>query len=248
MSANLALPHQIVVHGFLFNRGEKMSKSVGNVIDPLALAKHYGTDQLRYFLLRDVPFGQDGSYSHEAIVTRINADLANDLGNLAQRCLAMVAKNCGGVLPAPGAFTETDRAIIGRAVAIPEKSRAAMADYSVHVILTEIWRVVADANRYFASEEPWAMRKSDPERMHTILYVTAEVLRIIAIMTQPFLPRSAGKLLDLLAVPENARNFANAETSAGLSPGAQLPSPGPVFPRYIHPEEDSSYEAGNANR
>jgi methionyl-tRNA synthetase len=195
-----------------------------------------------------VPFGQDGSYSHEAIVTRINADLANDLGNLAQRCLAMVAKNCGGVLPAPGAFTENDRAILDRAMALSEKSRAAMADYSLHVILTEIWRIVGDANRYFASEEPWAMRKSAPERMHTILYVTAEVLRIVAIMTQPFMPLSAGKLLDLLGVQGNARNFASAESTAGLSPGTQLPAPAPVFPRYIPSEEDSSREASGADR
>jgi methionyl-tRNA synthetase len=248
MSANVALPRQIVVHGFLFNRGEKMSKSVGNVIDPMALAEHYGADQLRYFLLRDVPFGQDGSYSHDAIVNRINSDLANDLGNLAQRCLAMVAKNCGGVLPAPGALTENDRSLIGRATALPAKSRALMADYSLHLILTEIWRVVGEANRYFASEEPWALRKSAPERMHTILYVTAEVLRIVAIMTRPFMPRAAGNLLDLLGVPENARTFAFAETNAGLPPGTQLPAPSPVFPRYLPPEEDSSREAGGADR
>jgi methionyl-tRNA synthetase len=238
MSANVALPRQIVVHGFLFNRGEKMSKSVGNVIDPMALAEHYGADQLRYFLLRDVPFGQDGSYSHDAIVNRINSDLANDLGNLAQRCLAMVAKNCGGVLPAPGALTENDRSLIGRAMALPAKSRALMADYSLHLILTEIWRVVGEANRYFASEEPWALRKSAPERMHTILYVTAEVLRIVAIMTQPFMPRAAGNLLGLLGVPENARTFAFAETNAGLPPGTQLPAPSPVFPRYTDAEEE----------
>ena len=248
MSANLALPRQIVVHGFLFNRGEKMSKSVGNVIDPVALAEHYGADQLRYFLLRDVPFGQDGSYSHEAIVNRINADLANDLGNLAQRCLAMVAKNCSGVLPSPGPLTEADRSILDRAMALPKKSHALMQDYSLHVILSEIWRVVGEANRYFASEEPWAKRKSAPERMHTILFVTADVLRIIAIMTQPFMPRAAGKLLDVLGVPEDARNFAFAETMAGLSPGTQLPQPSPVFPRYIQPEEDSSYKAGCADR
>ncbi len=248
MSAGLALPRQIVVHGFLFNKGEKMSKSVGNVIDPVALAEHYGADQLRYFLLRDVPFGQDGSYSHEAIVNRINADLANDLGNLAQRCLAMVAKNCGGVLPAPGALTENDRAIIARAMALPAKSRALMAGYSLHMILTEIWRVVGEANRYFAGEEPWALRKSAPERMRTILYVTAEVLRIVAIMTEPFMPRAAATLLGLLGVPENARDFVCAETNAGLVPGAQLPAPSPVFPRYLQADDNSSSKANCADR
>ncbi len=238
MSANLALPRQIVVHGFLFNRGEKMSKSVGNVIDPLALAGNYGADQLRYFLLRDVPFGQDGTYSHEGIVNRINADLANDLGNLAQRSLAMVAKNCGGILPTPAALSEADLRLLAQAAALPAQSRAAMQDYALHMILAEIWRVVSEANRYFASEEPWAKRKADPPRMQTILYVTAEVLRIIAIMTQPFLPASMEKLLDLLGVPATARNFVDAEARNGLVAGTVLPAPAPVFPRYIDAEED----------
>jgi methionyl-tRNA synthetase len=238
MSAKLALPRQIVVHGFLFNRGEKMSKSVGNVIDPLALAGHYGADQLRYFLLREVPFGQDGTYSHEAIVNRINADLANDLGNLAQRSLSMVAKNCGGILPAPAALSEADRALLAQAAALPAKSRAAMQEHALHMVLTEIWRVVGDANRYFASEEPWVKRKSDPPRMLTTLYVTAEVLRIIAIMTQPFMPASMEKLLGLLCVPANARKFANAEIAQSLVAETLLPPPAPVFPRYIDAEED----------
>jgi methionyl-tRNA synthetase len=237
MSAKLALPRQIVVHGFLFNRGEKMSKSVGNVIDPLALAEHYGADQLRYFLLRDVPFGQDGTYSHEGIVNRINADLANDLGNLAQRSLAMVAKNCGGILSAPAVLSEADERLLAQAAALPAQSRAAMQDYALQMILTEIWRVVSETNRYFASEEPWSKRKADPPRMQTILYVTAEVLRIIAIMTQPFLPASMEKLLGLLGVPANARNFVDAEAAQGLVPGTVLPAPTPVFPRYIDAEE-----------
>src|SRR5471032_2210258 len=130
MSAGIAVPKRIFSHGFLFNRGEKMSKSVGNVIDPFALADAYGVDQLRYFLLRDVPFGQDGTYSHEAIVNRINADLANDLGNLAQRSLSMLAKNCSGILPRPGTFTEADQALLAQAAALPAKSRAAMQDYA----------------------------------------------------------------------------------------------------------------------
>jgi methionyl-tRNA synthetase len=237
MSAKLALPRHIVVHGFLFNRGEKMSKSVGNVIDPLALAGHYGADQLRYFLLREVPFGQDGTYSHEAIVNRINADLANDLGNLAQRSLSMLAKNCDGVLPEPAAFSEADKALLAQAAALPAKSRAAMKDYALHIILTEIWKVVSDANRYFASEEPWVKRKSDPARMQTVLYVTAEVLRIVAIMAQPFMPASMEKLLGLLSVPASERTFANAGIAQGLLPGSPLPPPAPVFPRYIEAED-----------
>ena len=175
MSAGLPLPKRVFGHGFLFNRGEKMSKSVGNVIDPFSLADTYGVDQLRYFFLREVPFGQDGNYSHEAIVNRINADLANDLGNLAQRSLSMIAKNCDGRIPEPGAFTQADEAILWLADALPVKARAAMQDFALHTALSDIWAVVAEANRYFAAQEPWVLRKQDPARMATVLYVTAEV-------------------------------------------------------------------------
>ena len=233
MSADLALPKQIVVHGFLFNKGEKMSKSVGNVIDPTTLADHYGVDQMRYFFLREVPFGQDGNYSHEAIVNRINADLANDLGNLAQRSLSMIAKNCDGTVPAFGDFTEADRAILAEARALLGTSREAMKDFALHTMLGDIWRVVAEANRYFASEEPWVKRKTDPARMATVLFVTAEVLRIIAILVQPVLPTAMQKLLDSLGVANDARDFAHVGESHALTSGAVLPAPAPIFPRYV---------------
>ncbi len=233
MSADLALPKQIVVHGFLFNKGEKMSKSVGNVIDPTTLADHYGVDQMRYFFLREVPFGQDGNYSHEAIVNRINADLANDLGNLAQRSLSMIAKNCDGTVPAFGDFTEADRAILAEARALLGTSREAMKDFALHTMLGDIWRVVAEANRYFASEEPWVKRKTDPARMATVLFVTAEVLRIIAILVQPVLPTAMQKLLDSLGVANDARDFAHVGESHALTSGAALPAPAPIFPRYV---------------
>ncbi len=233
MSADLALPKQIVVHGFLFNKGEKMSKSVGNVIDPTTLADHYGVDQMRYFFLREVPFGQDGNYSHEAIVNRINADLANDLGNLAQRSLSMIAKNCDGTVPAFGDFTQADRAILAEARALLGTSREAMKDFALHTMLGDIWRVVAEANRYFASEEPWVKRKTDPARMATVLFVTAEVLRIIAILVQPVLPTAMQKLLDSLGVANDARDFAHVGESHALTSGAVLPAPAPIFPRYV---------------
>jgi methionyl-tRNA synthetase len=243
ISAGIAVPKQIVVHGFLFNRGEKMSKSVGNVIDPFTLAEHYGTDQLRYFFLREVPFGQDGNYSHEAIVQRINADLANDLGNLAQRSLSMVARNCGGRVPAPGAFTPADEAILAEAYAIGDKARAAMRDYALHQVLAEIWQIVAQANRYFAAEEPWTKRKTDPARMATILYVTAEVLRVMGIFVQPFMPAKMDELLDLLAVPTDARSFAKATADHRLAAETTLPTSTPIFPRYVEPEEGQQKQA-----
>jgi methionyl-tRNA synthetase len=236
MSAGIEVPRRIFSHGFLFNRGEKMSKSVGNVIDPFALADAYGVDQLRYFLLREVPFGQDGNYSHEAIVNRINADLANDLGNLAQRSLTMVARNSGSVLPKPGALTASDQTILSAVDAMVGKAREVMATQQLHQVLSAIWTVVAEANRYFAGEAPWALAKTDPQRQGTILYVTAEVLRQVAILAQPFMPQSAGKLLDLLAVPVEERAFAFLGGARRIAAGTKLPAPAPVFPRYVEPD------------
>jgi len=235
MSAGVAVPRRIFSHGFLFNRGEKMSKSVGNVIDPFALADAYGVDQLRYFLLREVPFGQDGNYGHEAIVNRINADLANDLGNLAQRSLTMVARAFGGLLPNPGAFTDNDQTILDATDAMIAKAREVMATQQLHQVLNAVWAVVADANRYFAGEAPWALAKTDRQRQGTVLYVTAEVLRQVAVLAVPFMPTSAGKLLDLLAVPEAERTFAYLGGQHRIAAGSKLPAPAPVFPRYIEP-------------
>ena len=167
MSAGLEVPQRIFSHGFLFNRGEKMSKSVGNVVDPFTMADAYGVDPLRFFFLREIPFGQDGNYSHEAIVNRINADLANDLGNLAQRSLSMVAKAFGGVLPEPGAFSDADKAILAAADAMIGIAREHMKTQALHQVLNAVWAVVADANRYFASEAPWAQAKTDPKRQGT---------------------------------------------------------------------------------
>jgi methionyl-tRNA synthetase len=233
LSAGIAVPKRIYSHGFLFNRGEKMSKSVGNVIDPFDLVKAYGADPLRYFFLREVPFGQDGNYSHEAIINRINADLANDLGNLAQRSLTMVARQFGGALPKPGSFSAADETILAAADAMIAKARELMTTQQLHQVLNTIWAVVADANRYFAGEAPWALAKTDPARQGTVLYVTAEVLRQVAILCQPFMPESAGKLLDLLAIPADRRGFADFSTRSGAE--AKLPAPAPVFPRYIEP-------------
>jgi methionyl-tRNA synthetase len=237
MSAGIEVPKRIFSHGFLFNRGEKMSKSVGNVIDPFALADAYGVDPLRYFFLREVPFGQDGNYSHEAIVNRINADLANDLGNLAQRSLSMVGKAFGGVLPAPGAFSEADTTMLAAADAMVGVAREHMKTQQLHQVLNAVWSVVADANRYFAGEAPWAKAKTDPQRQGTILYVTAEVVRQVAILAQPFMPAAAAKLLDLLAVPPAQRAFDSLGGAQRVAAGATLPPPVPVFPRYVEPEE-----------
>jgi methionyl-tRNA synthetase len=227
-------------HGFLYNRGEKMSKSVGNVVDPFVLAGDYGADPLRYFLLREVPFGQDGNYSREAIVQRINADLANDLGNLAQRSLSMIAKNCAARIPNPGKFTKADQQILAAADSLSPRVTEAIDAFAIHRALEILWGVVADANRYFAGEEPWAHKKTDPERMGTILYVTAEVLRQVAILVQPVMPQSAAKLLDQIAVSQDARDFAALGPKGRLEPGTELPPPQPVFPRHVEEDEPAA--------
>jgi methionyl-tRNA synthetase len=237
MSAGIEVPRHIFSHGFLFNRGEKMSKSVGNVVDPFTMADAYGVDQMRYFFLREVPFGQDGNYNHEAIVNRINADLANDLGNLAQRSLTMVARQFGGTLPEPGAFTENDKVMLAAADAMIGAAREAMKTQALHQVLNTAWAAVADANRYFAGEAPWALAKTDPKRQGTVLYVTAEVLRQVAILAQPVMPASAAKLLDILGIPAGERNFDRLQGAATrIKAGAALPAPAPVFPRYVEPE------------
>ncbi|WP_082908062.1 methionine--tRNA ligase [Bradyrhizobium neotropicale] len=235
MSAGIPVPKRVYAHGFLFNRGEKMSKSVGNVVDPFNLADQYGVDQMRYFFLREVPFGQDGNYNHEAIVARINADLANDLGNLAQRSLSMIAKQLGGVLPEPGEFSDNDKAILGMADGMIAASREAMASQQIHHWLNAVWAVVAEANRYFAGEAPWALAKTDPARQKTVLYVTAEVVRQIAILAQPAMPTASGLLLDSLGVPDGERNFAMLGGERRIAAGSTLPAPTPAFPRYIEP-------------
>jgi methionyl-tRNA synthetase len=236
MSAGIAVPKRVFSHGFLFNRGEKMSKSVGNVIDPFALADAYGVDQLRYFFLREVPFGQDGNYSHDAIVNRINADLANDLGNLAQRSLSMIARQLGGVLPKPAALSQADQAMLAAADGMIGKARESMKTQQLHQVLNAVWAVVAEANRYFAGEAPWALAKTDPARQGTVLYVTAEVLRQVAILARPFMPSSAGKLLDLLAIPAAQRQFHELGEEHRIAAGSALPAPSPVFPRYVDSE------------
>jgi methionyl-tRNA synthetase len=188
---------------------------------------------VRYFLLREVPFGQDGNYSHEAIVARINADLSNDLGNLAQRSLSMVAKQLAGMLPTPGVLSPADQAMLAAADGLIGKARDVMKTQQLHQVLNAAWAVVADANRYFAGEAPWALAKIDPVRQGTVLYVTAEVIRQVAILAQPFMPVSAGKLLDLLAIPDDERDFAMLGGAHRIAHGVALPPPAPVFPRYV---------------
>ncbi len=235
MSADLPLPSRVFGHGFLLNKGQKESKSLGNVTDPLALVEAFGVDALRYFLLRDTAFGSDGSYTPEALVTRCNAGLANDLGNLAQRTLSMIAKNCDGKVPVPGEATEADRALIDVMTAIPAKAAAAMEELAIHQAMDAIWAGAGEANLYISEEQPWSVRKTDPARADTILYRCAEAVRQLAILARWAIPSSADRLLDQLAQPAGARDFAALETP--LEPGLMLPMPEGVFPRLELPAD-----------
>ncbi|MDK4714085.1 methionine--tRNA ligase [Rhizobium sp. CNPSo 4039] len=235
MSAKLPLPKRVYAHGFLLNKGEKMSKSLGNVVDPVNLVNHFGLDQVRYFFLREVSFGQDGSYSEEAIGTRINSDLANGIGNLASRSLSMIVKNCDGQIPECGPLTDEDKALLAQADALHASTREDMSKQLIHRALASIIAVVSETDRYFASQEPWALKKTDPARMATVLYVTADVVRQISILLQPFMPESSGKLLDLIAIPSDKRDFAALGEAGRLVTGTPLEAPKPVFPRYVAP-------------
>jgi methionyl-tRNA synthetase len=230
-AAGLEPPRRVFAHGWWTVEGQKMSKSLGNVVKPAEMISRYGLDPVRYFLLREVPFGQDGDFSQAAIVRRINTDLANDLGNLGQRVLSFVQKNAGAVVPEPGPLSAEDRKLLDAAAGLLVQVRGDLvAAQAFNRALEAVFAVVAEANRYVDSQAPWTLRKTDQERMRTVLYVLAETIRRVAILLQPFMPDSMAKLLDQLAVPADARGFAAFD--AALRPGVALPAPAGVFPRY----------------
>jgi methionyl-tRNA synthetase len=240
MAAGIDVQKRVFAHGWWTNEGQKISKSLGNVIDPFELVKRYGLDQVRYFLLREVPFGNDGDFSHRAIVTRINSELANDLGNLAQRALSMINRNCDARLPAPGTFSDDDKRMLEAAHALLTPIRVQFENQAFHEALETIWRVVRAANGYVDRQAPWELRKSDPARMATVLYVMAETIRHIALIMQPFVPGAAGRILDQLGVAESARSFASFGPQGAGKPGTALPAPQGVFPRFVEAAEGAA--------
>ena len=238
MAAGLEPPKRVFAHGWWTNEGQKISKSLGNVIDPYELIETFGLDQTRYFLLREVPFGSDGDFSRRAITQRKNSELANDYGNLCQRVLSMIAKNCAGKVPTPGAFAEDDEMVLGKAAGLLAEVRTTMDNQAFNDALEQIWVVIRAANAYIDRQAPWTLRKTDPARMETVLYVLAEVIRRIAMMTQPFMPDASAAILDQVAVAEDKRSFADLDTL--LVAGTPLPAPQGVFPRHIETEEAAS--------
>jgi methionyl-tRNA synthetase len=231
MSAGLAVPKRISSHGWWVVEGEKMSKSLGNVVEPGKLVETYGLDQIRYFLLREKPFGADGSMSHPAIVSRINVELANDLGNLAQRSLSLIARNCGGALPGRGVNTEEDTALLNAAAALPDLVRGCMDRQTFHEGLEEIWKVIRAANGYIDRQAPWALNRTDKARMGAVLRVLVDTMRVVATLLQPYMPDSMARMLDQLGVSPGERSLSALE--APLAEGVALPPPQGVFPRYV---------------
>jgi methionyl-tRNA synthetase len=230
-AADLPRAKRVFAHGWWTNEGQKISKSLGNVIDPVKLVERFGLDQVRYFLLREVSFGQDGDFSNAAMIRRTNTDLANDLGNLAQRVLSFIAKNAGAAVPAPGAFADADKAMLDAAAALLPVTRAELDQQAFHKALETIFAVVADANRYVDAQAPWSLRKTDPARMATVLYVLMETLRRVGLLLQAFMPTTIARLLDLLAVPAEKRQL--DAWNEVLVAGTALPAPSGLFPRYV---------------
>jgi methionyl-tRNA synthetase len=231
MAAGLPVPEKVFSHGWWTVEGEKMSKSLGNFIDVRPLIDEFGLDPVRFFLLREVPFGGDGDFSRKALISRLNVELANDLGNLAQRTLSFIAKNAGGAVPAFGELAAPDVKLLDDAEALTSKVREALDRLAFHEALEEIWKLVRAANAYIDHQAPWALKKADPVRMNTVLRVLLETIRVIAVLLQPFMPDTMGKLLDQLGVQADARQI--ADLAPQMVAGAPLPAPFGIFPRYV---------------
>jgi len=246
MAADLPLPKRVFAHGWWTNEGQKISKSLGNVIDPIDLVNKYGLDQVRYFMLREVPFGNDGDFAHCAMISRMNGELANDLGNLSQRVLSMIVKNCDGAIPAPGAYSDDDRVMLDQAYGLVETVRQSIDVQAFNEAIEKVWLVIRAANGYVDRQAPWKLKKEDPERMVTVLYVLAETIRNVALLLQPFMPTSMDKMLGLLEIDAADRRFDACGEAKALKPGTALEKPEGVFPRFIdHEELENSYEGKN---
>lgn len=273
MAADLPVPKRIFAHGWWTKDGQKISKSIGNVIDPVELIekvrytwgdghnlshllnehyclhinthlctriyRQYGVDQTRFFLMAEVNFGNDGDFSDKAMTLKINSNLANELGNLCQRTLSMVYKNCNAAVPdAVGPFTEQDETLLSSVRGLRERASTAIASQAIHKYVDAMVTQIVDTNKYIDEMAPWALRKTDPARMATVLYVIMEVLRYSAILYQPLIPGSANRILDLLTVPNDERTFLHLNDSYRIKPGCQIPKPEGVFPRLELPIDE----------
>ena len=228
MAAGLTPPKKIFAHGWWTNEGVKISKSLGNTVDPVELIDTFGIDAVRYFLLREVSFGQDGDFSVQGLINRYNSDLANSYGNLVQRVLSFIYKQCEGEVPTPGEYSIEDTKLLKEADELPAILEKDMKNFSFHRYSEHIWQVIFKANQYVDEQKPWGLKTINPKRMNTVLYVLAETIRKLALLTQPILPIASEKILDQLEIHERELKAFNK----ALVPGTSLPEPKGVFPRW----------------
>lgn len=237
MSADLDLPKTVFAHGFINVDGVKMSKSIGNVLSPDGLVETYGLDALRYLLMREVVHGQDGNFSHEHAINRINSDLANGLGNLSQRTLSMIHKNCDCKIPVIEKLDETASNLLMRIYKLMlPKMRDNAQNFAFHKMLAEIWEEVRACDGYIDAQAPWKLKKENHEKMEMVLYTLAEAIRCIAIAVWPVMPDSADKILDQLQVPKDKRLFEHISQHCVLEGGTKIEKPEGVFPRIVQEE------------
>ncbi len=242
LAAELPLPHRVFAHGWWTNEGQKISKSLGNVIDPFELIESYGLDAVRFYLLREVPFGNDGDFSRTSFVQRCNADLANGIGNLNNRTLGLIVKNCDGAIPTHNELSSEDNELLTKTDVLLDEVRNHMDNQAFHKAFEAIWKVASDADSYISVEEPWKLKKTDTERMKTVLYVLAEVIRQLAILIQPIVPDAAGRLLDGLGISVKERSFAFLGADHRLVSGTTIIKPDVIFPRLEMPVVDGDTE------
>ncbi|MGB1076904.1 MAG: methionine--tRNA ligase [Bdellovibrionales bacterium] len=237
MAANLPLPKQVFAHGFINVDGQKMSKSLGNVIAPTDLLERYGVDQTRYLLMRTISHGDDGNYNHEQATVRINADLSNALGNLVQRTLSMIFKNCEGVIPQRENLTQQDKDLLNHAYTILGTVRPMADKFQFNRVLEEIWKLVSAANIYVDEQAPWGLKKTDPERMGVVLSVIAETIRCLGILVLPVMPESGEKILEQLKVSKDHRQFDCLNEQHALGTDISIEKPEGIFPRIVEEEK-----------